>query len=228
MFERFKQRSNQLERLDTGEYTREEYRRWQFEMCFIHGVFGEIRALRHSLVRDLADVREGDLSILDVGCGTGNLLREMPRLLPNRRLKRVGVDLEFEAAKATASGPVSALLADGLRLPFADRTFDCAYCTLLLHHLDDDAAVSVIREMDRVAARVYIIDLNRSALAYYAFRLMGYVLLQPLTRDDGSLSILRSRTPAELRQLARQAELPNATVRHSRLNRLILSGGSQA
>ena len=53
MFDRFQQRSTDLERLDTGEYTSEEYSRWQREMKFIHGILGEERALKNTLLRDI-------------------------------------------------------------------------------------------------------------------------------------------------------------------------------
>jgi len=115
--------------------------------------------------------------------------------------------------------------ADALKLPFADDSFDYVYCTLLLHHLGDDAAVTLLTEMKRVARkRFYIVDLNREPIAYYAYRAIGWLFLQNLTSDDGALSILRSFRPVELLELAKKAGLHDVRIEHSRLNRLILSG----
>src|SRR5207249_5120018 len=79
MFERFAQRSHKPERLDTGDYTREEYAKWQREMWFIHRLFGEVRALRRSLMKALRSNGSDRISILDVGAGSGELLRKIKK-----------------------------------------------------------------------------------------------------------------------------------------------------
>ena len=71
IFDKFATRSERLERLDTGDYTPREYAKWQQEMRFIHRVFGELRALKNSLVREVLASGEGRVSILDVGAGSG-------------------------------------------------------------------------------------------------------------------------------------------------------------
>jgi len=96
----------------------------------------------------------------------------------------------------------------------------------VLHHLEDVAAVRLLREMNRVARfSIFAVDLNRDPLAYYTYRLLGKLLLQPLTLHDGSLSILKSRTRDELKELAAAAGLSNVKVVASRVNRLVLSAG---
>ena len=47
---------------------------------------------------------------------------------------------------------------DGLRLPFADRSFDAAYTVLTLHHFRDDAAVCLLQDMARVARRLVVVN----------------------------------------------------------------------
>lgn len=67
MFSRFEHRSRELERLDKGEFTPEEYARWQREMRYIHAIFGEERALRNTLLRDIKAGNSTNASVLDVG-----------------------------------------------------------------------------------------------------------------------------------------------------------------
>ena len=223
MFERFKHRSYELERLDTGDYTEAEYRRWHQEMRFIHRAFGEIRALRNTLFRDVGTGTER-VAILDVGAGSGELLRELKKWF-GRRASLTGVEVNEMAAKAFKSSDVAAVIADGLRLPFETDSFDTAFCSLTLHHLSDDDAPQLLAEMARVSrGRIYSIDLNRDPLAYYFYKTVGSLFLQRLTLDDGSLSILRSFTAEELRGVADEAGLRNVKVEHSRVNRLVLSG----
>lgn len=230
MFERFQHRSYELERLDTGDYTEKEYARWEREMTWIHGFWGEARALESSLGQDakLLDPDTRSISVLDVGAGPGGILKLVEKMLPGRDLRRVAVELS-DGALATlrseaASTHICPVKADAGSLPFADGSFDYVICTLLMHHLPDEAAVRLVAEMDRVAKRnFYVVDLNRHPIGYYLYRIFSPLFLQKFTQQDGALSILRSFTPSEMLELARQAGLREPRVEHSRANRLILS-----
>ncbi len=227
MFERFKHRSLTLERLDTGDYTSKEYVRWQREMKFIHRVFGETRALKRTLFRDLMASRSKHFSALDVGAGSGGLIIELRKWTKNYTSFLVGAELNTVAVETLKQNDLDAVRCDALRMPFADNSFDYVFCSLFLHHLGDSAAGQLLSEMSRVAAkRIYVIDLNRHPVAYYFYKLLGSLFLQRFTIEDGSLSILRSFNPEELKDLAEKAGLAEIAVEHSQVNRLILSGRS--
>lgn len=221
----FTRRSLDLERLDTGDYTPDEYTVWLGEMRRIHNFFGELRALKRTLLREIESSAVSSCSVLDVGAGNGYLLGELSKQMNGRRGVLVGVELSAEAA---ASIPLSGALAvrgDGTRLPFADAQFDHAFCTLMLHHLNDEDAVKLLAEMARVSrGKIFVSDLNRDRTAYYLYKLVAPAFFQRLTVEDGALSILRSRTPDELCALAEAAGLDQIEVVHSRINRLVLSG----
>ena len=225
MFDQFKHRSYELERLDTGDYTVAEYARWHREMWFIHRIFGEMRALKGSLFESIKASGNSTISVLDVGAGAGELLGELRKWTNQRKVFLVGSELNAQATVEIRKGEIDAVQCDGLRLPFADGSFDYVFCSLFLHHLGDEAAVELIREMGRVASeRIFVIDLNRHPTAYYVYKYFIGLFLQRFTRDDGSLSILRSFNPDELRQMAEKAGLTDVKLEHSRVNRLILSG----
>lgn len=218
---RFATRSSKLERLDTGDYTPAEYARWQREMRVIHRVLGEMRALKHALLPIAAKTA----SVLDVGAGSGELLRSVRKWLGEKAML-TGVEINSKAARTIVAGDgnVGAVRSDALNLPFADDSFDVVFCSLFLHHLNDDQAVAILREMGRVARlRVIVIDLHRSPVAYYFYLAASRLLLQRFTSEDGSLSILRSFKPAELRRLATDAGLTHIEVRRSAAYRLVLS-----
>ncbi len=85
--------------------------------------------------------------ILEVGCGSGAILRELPR----RPAARVGLDLDFSMlcqSKTHAAG-VSLLHADGHHLPFANQSFEIAYCHYLLLWVKHP--LRVVKEMARVS-----------------------------------------------------------------------------
>lgn len=98
---------------------------------------------------------------------------------------------------------------DGRRLDFPDRSFDVAHCSLVLHHLEPEGAVGLLREMGRVArVGVVVNDLDRTRL-----NLAGALVLAKLatrnryTRHDGPLSVRRAYRVPEVANLLRSAGL---------------------
>lgn len=224
MFGRFKHRSYKLERLDTGDYTPAEYAKWQGEMRFVHRIFGENRALRRALFPEIGNVGD-DLSILDVGAGSGELLDSILKWNIRPKPFLVGAEINADAARSIENRAISAVRCDALLLPFADNSFDFVVCSLFLHHLTDEKAVVLLAEMKRVARnRIFAIDLHRSPVAYYFYKIVGSMFLQRFTVEDGSLSILRAFKPSELEHLARAAGLKEISVSRSAAYRLVLSG----
>ena len=109
MFEQFRQRSYEFERLDTGDYTSEEYAVWLGEMRRIHNFFGELRALKKTLLREVENSVANRVSILDVGAGNGYILGELAKQMNGRQGVLVGVELSTEAAASIPSFGASAV-----------------------------------------------------------------------------------------------------------------------
>jgi ubiquinone/menaquinone biosynthesis C-methylase UbiE len=91
--------------------------------------------------------------LLDVGCGTGRLLRSAASRFPGTGL--VGVDvsgrmLSVAAATVLARTPALLIRAAAERLPFADAVFDLVTATLTYRHWADQAAG--VAEIGRVLA----------------------------------------------------------------------------
>src|SRR5579884_4079576 len=178
---------------------------------WLGGKWLTIRALTHLT----ADLRSGDeISILDVATGSADLPEAMVTWAGQRGLRaRLFVsDLAeqiLQLARCRVLTPMEFVVADGRFLPLPDRSVDVVTCSLVLHHLDPDGAVKLIREMWRVARRGIVLnDLVRSRLSYWGARLLCQVFTaNPLTRHDGPLSVLRSYTRAEIEVLAARADV---------------------
>ncbi len=92
-------------------------------------------------------------AILDVGCGTGRLLRSAEARFPGARL--VGVDAATEMVKqAVASSPVESAIrfeqATAEELPFPNSDFNLVFSTMTFHHWHDQG--QGIAEVARVLA----------------------------------------------------------------------------
>lgn len=231
----FKTRSLKLERLDTGDYTAEEYERFLREIAFINRSIGDEKALRETLLREVEAENLSDFSVLDVGAGSGELLRVIAETArqSNRKTRLCGLELNGRSARAIRENSldfaeISAVRADAFALPFADNAFDYAMCSLFTHHLTDENVVRVLSEMSRVARRkIFVIDLERSAAAYVLYKIFCRLnRLSPLVREDGSLSVRRSFKAEELATLGRAANLKNVSVKKVAPYRLVLQGTS--
>ncbi len=229
----FQQRSEKLEHLDKGDYTPEEYEGCLVELRRINRFLGDTWALRGSLLLEIEQANLKSFSVLDVGAGSGELLRVIARRLreEKRSARLVGLELNARSAESimeesAAFLEIVSVRADALHLPFADDTFDYVICSLFTHHFKNEQVVAVLKELSRVARRrLFVIDLHRHPLAYFIYTTLGHLLLHNrLIREDGALSILRSFRPDELRQLAAQAQLTNIQVERRFPFRLVLSG----
>lgn len=229
----FDHRSLELEHLDKGDYTPEEYEGCLVELRRVNRYLGDTSALKRSLLPLIERAGLKKFSVLDVGAGSGELLRVIAEWTraTGRQSHLVGVELNARSAAALLEesrkhSEINAVRGDALRLPFKDNGFDYAMCSLFTHHFKDDAVVSILRELSRVSRRgIFVIDLHRHAVAYYFFKTLGRILFHNrLIREDGALSILRSFRPDELYGLAQQSQLENARVQRRFPFRLVLSG----
>jgi ubiquinone/menaquinone biosynthesis C-methylase UbiE len=230
----FQIRSDKLERLDTGDYTPEEYERFLSEIRMINRLTGDARAMRKTLLREIEQKDLREFSVLDVGAGSGELLRAIARFArkQNRAAKLFGLELNARSARAIIEESqnfpeIEAVRADAFRLPFANDAFDYAICSLFTHHFADENVARILAEMSRVARRdVFVIDLYRHRAAYFFYQIFCTAFrISPLVREDGLLSILRSFTPGELERLAAKMNLENFSVKRCLPFRLVLQSG---
>lgn len=159
------------------------------------------------------------VALLDVGTGAADIPVALQPWLARRwpGSSIVASDVSPQIARLAARGAGGGLqlaVADGLRLPFADGSFDVAACSLALHHFAPGEAAALLREMRRVSrVGVVVNDLVRSHAGYLgALALGGVVSRNPLTRHDGPLSVRRAYTRGELVELARAAGLAHVTI----------------
>lgn len=135
---------------------------------------GHLASLRTAGL-EVHPVNEGD-SVLDVGCGTGKLLEAYVDIGATCS----GIDLSeamLAEAKKHLGDRADLRIGDATAMPYSDDSFDLAICALMIHELDPDAQIAVLREMARVMApegRALIIDYRAGPLRSRGRMLRGF------------------------------------------------------
>lgn len=228
----FDKRLNTPERIDTGDYTLEEYDTFLREIAFINRYLGDKRALKKTLLAEIERERLSEFSVLDVGCGSGELLRIIAEFAAKsgRKASLTGIDLNPISSATTRTESrefpeIVSVRGDAFKLPFADAAFDYAISSLFFHHLTDEQIPHVLREMSRVSRRgIFVIDLHRDPVAYVGYKIFCFVFrISELVRHDGSLSIKKGFRTEELSDLADHADLSEVSTMKVTPGRVVLS-----
>ncbi len=99
--------------------------------------------------------REGIRSVLEVGCGTGAVLRQLQRA--GRGLELNGIEVgTSERAAARESDGIRFQGYDGASIPFPERSFDLVYATHVLEHVAHPRLF--LAEMRRVARELVFLE----------------------------------------------------------------------
>lgn len=206
-------RSSAGERMDTDCTDFADYQRCLRDLSRVNVV---TRTYRPTLAW-LAHETQGmsTFSLLDVGCGYGDMLRCIHRWARRRGIAASleGIDRNPWSTRAAADAtPADAGIHYRTGDVFAfqpDTPFDFIISAQFTHHLEDAEIVAFIRWMEAHARRGWLIsDLHRHWFAYHGFGLLaGIAGWHRFVRHDGPVSIARGFLPQDLLNLAADAGL---------------------
>jgi ubiquinone/menaquinone biosynthesis C-methylase UbiE len=149
-----------------------------------HWWYGALhRLIFHALEEELPDWCEKE--ILDVGCGTGAILKRL-----GNPAKNVGIDVSPEALSfCQQRGLHNVRQGDICGLPFADASFDAVICSSVLYHQWVSDLQAAVREMHRVLRAGGLLLINVPAFKFLHSR-----------HDEAVMTARRFRKP-EIRQV---------------------------
>jgi SAM-dependent methyltransferase len=211
-------RATDGEMLDAG-VPDDEALRSLADLRFVDRWLGNRRAFRSAVLPFLRGVAAP--RILDVGCGSGDVLSGLRRAAGGRALA-VGADIRILHLKA-APADIVRVVADARALPFAALSFDVVTASLFLHHFDAPELPEVLRGLYALARRALVVnDLRRARVPYVFGRASFKVLFRsPVSVADGLLSIRRAFLPGELAGAFAAAGIPGVRIRRTFPYRLL-------
>ena len=170
------------------------------------------------------------IKILDVATGSGDIPQAILGWADRKgfTLKIVALDLHEKtivtAARMVRDPRLQFIRADATQLPFEDSVFDYVLTGMFLHHLDEEVAVKVLKEMDRVTAHgVIAADLMRSRRAYGWITLFT-LFAGPMVRHDARVSVAGAFNQNELIAMRDAAGLAYLQPYRHFGHRLVLAG----
>jgi 2-polyprenyl-3-methyl-5-hydroxy-6-metoxy-1,4-benzoquinol methylase len=215
----FGHRRDEAEWLDGADLSPAELERVLRDLATFNGLFLGHYPLLRWLAQAVRAARNGpQLTLVDVGCGYGDLLRAVRRWSQRRKLdlKLVGVDLNPETIRIAqaATDPADQIdfqAVNALELA-STMPIDLIVSSLVTHHLSDPEITEFLRLMERTARRGWAIcDLQRSRFLYHFIGLASRLgRFHPMITHDGQLSVARSLTRAEWQQRIAEAGISSA------------------
>jgi 2-polyprenyl-3-methyl-5-hydroxy-6-metoxy-1,4-benzoquinol methylase len=192
------------------------------KIAFINKVLGGNQLTIQGLKHLLAGRTLPKITIVDVGCGNGDMLRVLAdgALQQHIELDLIGIDANpFTIAYAEELSKnyinIRYSCVDIFSDSFQELQCDVVLCTLTLHHFTNrqiEELLTVFCQQSRLG--VIINDLHRSAVAYRLFQLFSFVFkLNRMPREDGLTSILRGFTKSELVRFSKQLPITKQSIR---------------
>lgn len=211
------ERSQQEELMDDAALDAETYAAVLADLAKVNRVTLAARPTLDFLEKAVGN--RGEFSLLDVGFGQGDMLRQIAEWAERRGIKAnlTGVDLNPRSeAIARANTPSCAPIryVTGDYAQFAGSNVDLIVSSLVTHHMTAAQLNSFMHFMNREARRGWFInDLHRHGASYLGYPLLAHLMhWHPIVRHDGQLSIARSYRPAEWRGLLDAANIAGAKI----------------
>jgi len=138
-------------------------------------------------------------TILDVGCGTGRLLRGAANRWPQAQLFGVDPAEEMISEAKRLNSNATFKLSTAETLPFSDQSFDLVVSSLSFHHWADQVkALHEIARVLRIGGHFYLADINSTFINFFHKRIKNQKQIRDLVGDVGLIVMEQQRAMTRL------------------------------
>ncbi|MDB4168140.1 methyltransferase domain-containing protein [Polaribacter sp.] len=143
--------------------------------------------------------KEQEVSIVDIGCGHGDILRDVAKFGRKNgyRMNLLGVDanptaIQYAIELSAEYPEVHFITEDIFSETFQKRQIDVILATLFLHHFKETQLITFLsNSLQQTKIGILVNDLYRHKLAYYLFLLLSLFIKNKMIVEDGLTSVLR-------------------------------------
>lgn len=223
------QRSFEKEQMDNLSLKGLKLERTLDGLSVINRLLGNTNGTLNAIKTILKDNNE-ILTIVDLGCGGGDNLREISNWCTknNRKIKLIGIDGNsniLDLANSKVGGSIEYIQADILNKNFVLPECDILISSHFMYHFNDDDLVYFLNNCkSKVRKGIVFSELSRNSFAYILFKYLGFLLpLSPIVKQDGLLAIRRSFRKNELNTIVNKSVFNNYTIRYKWAFRYLLT-----
>lgn len=201
-------RTNNPEIMDDFELEGDALKKALDKIAQINQLLGGNQLTLKGVKKLLRKVSNSDpITIMDVGCGNGDMLRKLADFgfQNNLNLELIGVDannftINYAVGLSVNYPNITYECEDILSESFSELNCDIVLCTLTLHHFENDEIVKLLKLFNENSRLGFVVnDLHRNSVAYRLFQVLCFVFrMNKMSREDGLTSILRGFKKKEL------------------------------
>jgi 2-polyprenyl-3-methyl-5-hydroxy-6-metoxy-1,4-benzoquinol methylase len=165
--------------------------------------------------------KEKEVTIADLGCGGGDMLRIIDDWAKkeNFKVKLVGIDanphiIEFARKNLTGYPHIELRTMNIFSRDFEREKFDIVLGTLFYHHFTNEELIKFFGLLKQHAKLGFAInDIHRHWLAYYSIKFLTSAFSKSdMVKYDAPLSVLRSFKRRELTEILQAADINKFVV----------------
>ncbi len=179
-------------------------------------------AVTLSALKKLWATVQQPVSIADLGCGSGEMLRIIAKLAQQQKrsvtLHGFDANPNITAYATSHSVDYSRIVfeaTDVFDAGFQKQKFDIIIATLFTHHFTDQQLTDLFRSWKQQARLGIIVnDIHRHPLAYYSIKWLTQLFSKSaMVKYDAPLSVLRAFKKSELENILNAAGIKHYTLR---------------
>lgn len=218
----FTRRSYNREALDNLSLSGQTLKDTLSSLQFINSLFGNHRQMAKAVLDYCNQFPDKKIiSIVDLGCGGGDLIHHISRKLKKRGIKArfLGIDGNPDTIMLAKSKNPLANNMDFRVADILDSDFSIPDCEILIsshfiYHFEDKNLVRFLNKIKEQGISYTIFsELFRSKLAYWLFRITKEILpISKMAKKDGLLAIQRAYTLSELDKILQKSQLNQYTI----------------
>jgi 2-polyprenyl-3-methyl-5-hydroxy-6-metoxy-1,4-benzoquinol methylase len=214
----FSTRSNKKEWMDDFDISKEVLEQNLKEIEKINTFLGGHRVVMNALKK--TNISFTNLKIMDVGCGSGELLNVLFAHPRTKEANLIGIDANKNTIEIAKKNALSSTIIYENEDCFNPHVYekhkpDIIIMSLFLHHFSDNEIEKLLKIMLEHRPKFIVInDLQRSFWAYLGFSILSFIFrFSEITQHDGKISILRGFKKNEWLKILSHLLITNFSIR---------------
>jgi 2-polyprenyl-3-methyl-5-hydroxy-6-metoxy-1,4-benzoquinol methylase len=226
-----KSRSAETEQLDDLALHGETLYKALQSLAWINRWFGNHRAVIKA-IQGIYKKEEKVLSIVDLGCGGGDLIAAIAGSLRKHKIDFIitGIDgnansLAFAQKRCGGFNEISFLQDDILDPSFKIKSCDILISSHFMYHFSEERFVHFLKNnLPSISTAVIFSELKRNRFALMLFKTSSFLLpISNLAKEDGLLAIKRSFNKKEWQSILQDAGIEKYRLQTVPLFRILLT-----